>query len=103
MVKRNTLNIISIRTHEWSNLLNQTSKNRTGNFTSLFPNRHFLHNAGGRVVLSETSVVGGKFSLSSSSSSRMGFFAELSIAQLSNAVGEKMVPMPGLKTASTTS
>ena len=57
-----------------------------------------------RGTLSETGVVGGgRFSLSSSSSRRMGFSAEPPISQSSIAVGEKGVSMPGLKTASTSS
>ena len=48
-------------------------------------------------------VGGGEIPLSSASSSRMGFSAELPISKSSNAVGEKGVSMPGLKTASITS
>ena len=53
----------------------------------------------GHVSLSETGVVvvGGEFSLSSSSSSRMGFPAEPPISKSSNAVGEKGVSKAGLK------
>ena len=58
----------------------------------------------GRDGLSETgAVVGGEFSLSFSSSSRMGFSAEPPISKLSDAVVEMGVTMPGLKTASTSS
>ena len=39
--------------------------------------------------------------MSSSSSSRMGFSVEPPISKSSNAVGEKGVSTPGLKTAST--
>ena len=55
--------------------------------------------------LSETGVKGegGEFSLSSSSSSRMGFSAEPPISKSSYTVGEKGVSMPGLKTTSTSS
>ena len=41
--------------------------------------------------------------MSSSSSSRMGFSAESHISKSSNAVGQKVVSMPGLKTASSSS
>ena len=54
-----------------------------------------------RVVLSDTGVVGGEFSGSSSLSSRMGSSAEPFISKLSNAVDEKGASTPGLKTAST--
>ena len=53
--------------------------------------------------LAHTGVDGGAFSLSSSSSSRMGFPAEPPISKSSDAVVEMGVTMPGLKTASTSS
>ena len=49
----------------------------------------------------DTGVVGGAFSLSSSSSNTMGFSTDPSpINQSSNTVGEKGVSMPGLNTES---
>ena len=43
---------------------------------------------------------GGAFSLSSSSSNRMGFSSDPSIEKSSNVVGEKGVSLPGLNNAS---
>ena len=49
--------------------------------------------------LTESGVVGGAFSLSSTSSNTMGFSTDPSpINKSSNTVGEKGVSMPGLKT-----
>ena len=52
---------------------------------------------GGRVGLSETSVVRREFSLSSASSSRINFVADYHISKSSSAVREKRVSIPGLK------
>ena len=51
--------------------------------------------------VTETGVVGGELSLSSSSSSRMGFPAEPPISKSSNVVNKNAVSVPVLKTAST--
>ena len=54
--------------------------------------------------LTDSGVVGGAFSLSSSSSNTMGFSTDDPyIDKSSNVVGEMGVSMPGLKTASKSS
>ena len=53
------------------------------------------------MCLTDSGVVGGgAFSLSSSSSSTIGFSTDPSIDKSSKVVGEKGVSMPGLNTAS---
>ena len=56
----------------------------------------FRSNTRCRVFLSQAGASGGEFSLSSSSSSKMGFSADPGIPKTSSAVGEKVVSLPGL-------
>ena len=53
--------------------------------------------------LTDSGVVGGEFSLSSSSSNTMGFSTDPPIDISSNVVGEQGVSMPGLNTSSMSS
>ena len=90
MIKWNTLIILYIKTCRQYYLLKQLYRNTIRNVSNFM----FQMDA-------ETGVVGGEFSFSSSSLSRIGFPVEPPISKSSNAVGEKGVWMPGLKTAST--
>ena len=98
MIKWNTVIIIYNKTQLRQYLLEQISISIIKN---IFHSCSKWTTSQGRVGLSETDVVvvvGGEFSLSSSSSSRIGFSAEPPISKSSNAVGEKGVSMPGLTT-----
>ena len=76
------------------------SENIIGHVFILAPKARLLCHLGGSVGLTDSGVLGGSFSLSSSSSNTMGFSTGPSIEKLSNVVGEKGVSMPGLNTAS---
>ena len=68
---------------------------------NLAPNVRIFSNTGVGVGLSKTDVVGGVFSLSSSSWSTLEFSADLPIPKSSNAVWKKGVSFSGLKIACT--
>ena len=73
----------------------------SGKISILLPNGRPLSISGGNFGLSEIGFLGGDFSLSSSSLSRMGFSADPPISKSSRDLGEWKVPIPHLKTTST--
>ena len=76
---------------------------KPGTFFILVPNGRLLSSAGACISLSETGVVGRKFSLSSYSSRRVGFLDGRRISKSSNTVAEQRVSLPDLKTMYTSS
>ena len=83
----NILNYIHINSKKrYSRIFLETP---SGTFSIVVPIGRLFSIVGGSVGLSKTSVFGGEFSLSFSSSRRMGFSADPPISKSSSTVGEK--------------
>ena len=75
----------------------------SGAFYTCFPNGRLLSKLGVLVVRSDTGVIGGVFSLSSSSSNTRGVHVYPPISKSLTAPGEKRLSIFGLKAASNSS